>query len=202
MLPIMHLAEILRRRKMVRSYTDEPVPLEIVARIVDRARKAPTAGFSQGLRFVVATDPEVRRAVAQAGGEEHYVEHGFGSWLSEAPVQVVVCTREEDYHERYRRPDKLRDDGTEIEWPVPWWYADAGKAIMLLLLCAIDEGLAAGMFGFTDADSCKRALGIPDDVTPVAAVTIGHPGPNDPGGSRGKFAWKPLEEVVRWERWS
>jgi nitroreductase len=197
----MEFREILRRRKMVRSYSDEPVPREVVERIVGRARKAPTAGFSQGLRFVVVTDPETRRAVAVAGGEEWYVERGLSTWLSDAPVQVVVCAREEDYHERYRKPDKLQEDGSEIEWAVPWWFADAGKAIMLLLLAAIDEGLGAGMFGFHDTDACRRALGIPQDVQPVAAVTIGHPGGDDPGGSRHRFSWKPLEEVVRWERW-
>lgn len=186
---------------MVRSYTDQPVPRDVIERVVARARKAPTGGFSQGLRFVVVTDPETRHAVAVAGGEEWYIERGFSTWLSDAPVQVVVCTREEDYHERYRKPDKLQADGTEIEWPVPWWYADAGKAIMLLLLAAIDEGLGAGMFGFMDTDTCRRVLGIPDDVQPVAAVTIGHEAAGDPGGSRRKFPWKPLEEVVRWERW-
>ncbi len=197
----MEFAEVLRRRKMVRSYTDEPVPRQTIARIVERARKAPTAGFSQGLRFVVVTEAEGRQAVARAGGEDWYTERAMPAWLSQAPVQVVVCVREDDYHERYRRADKLREDGTEIDWPVPWWFADAGKAIMLLLLCAIDEGLGAGMFGFHDASACSAALGVPDDVTPVAAVTIGHPGPEAVRGSRSRFPWKPLEEVVRWEHW-
>lgn len=197
----MEFPEILRRRKMVRSYSDEPVSREVAERIVARARKAPTAGFSQGLRFVVVTDPDTRHAVAAAGGEDWYLERGMSTWLSDAPVQVVVCVREDDYHERYRRADKLQPDGTEIEWPVPWWYADAGKAIMLLLLAAIDEGLGAGMFGFHDTDACRAALGIPPDVQPVAAVTIGHAAAGDPGGSRRQFSWKPLEEVVRWERW-
>jgi FMN reductase [NAD(P)H] len=197
----MEFADVLRRRRMVRSYTAEPVAREVVERIVERGRKAPSAGFSQGLSFVVVTDPEGRRAVARAGGEEWYTEQGMPAWLSQAPVHVVVCVREEAYHERYRRADKLQEDGTEIEWPVPWWYADAGKAIMLLLLCAVDEGLGAGMFGFHDAADCREALGIPADVTPVAAVTIGHPGENEVPGSRSKFPWKPAEEVIRWERW-
>jgi len=58
-------------------------------------------------------------------------------------VHVLVCTREDDYHDRYRQPDKL-EDGQEIDWPVPFWFVDAGAALMLLLLAAIDEGLAAG----------------------------------------------------------
>ena len=43
-------------------------------------------------------------------------------------------------------PDKL-DDGEEIEWPVPYWFVDAGAALMMLLLASLDEGLAAGVSG-------------------------------------------------------
>src|SRR5581483_11985960 len=86
----MEFAEVLRRRKMVRSYTDEPVPRQTIARIVERARKAPTAGFSQGLRFVVVTEAEGRQAVARAGGEDWYTERAMPAWLSQAPVKVVV----------------------------------------------------------------------------------------------------------------
>ena len=55
--------------------------------------------------------------------------------------------REDDYHDRYQKPDKVEESGEEIEWPVPWWWVDAGKAMMILLLAAVDEGLGAGIFG-------------------------------------------------------
>jgi nitroreductase len=199
---IMELSDVLRRRKMVRNYTDEPVPREVVERIVARGRKAPSGGFSQGLRMVVVTDEATRRRIAELAGEAEYLEQGFDPWISRAPVHVVVGTREEDYHERYRKPDKLRDDGTEIDWPVPWWYVDAGKASMLLLLAAIDEGLGAGLFGLDPAgnEGLRGLLGIPDDVHVVGVVTIGHAAPESRQRSR-PFAWKPLDEVVRWERW-
>jgi nitroreductase len=73
---------------------------------------------------------------------------------------------------------------------------------MLLLLAAIDEGLGAGLFGL-DAngnDGLRVLLGIPADVAVVGVVTIGHPAPETREGSR-RRGWKPLEEVVRWERW-
>jgi nitroreductase len=198
----MDLADILRRRKMVRNYTDEAVPREVVERIVARGRKAPSGGFSQGLRLVVVTDAATRRAFADLAGEEEYVAMGYEPWISGAPVHVVVATREDDYHDRYREPDKLQDDGTEIDWPVPWWYVDAGKATMLLLLAAIDEGLGAGLFGLDPAgnDGLRDLLGMPTDVAVVGVVTIGLAAPDSRSGSR-KRGWKPLEEVVRWERW-
>ena len=131
---LMQLTEILARRRMVRAYGPEPVPPEAIERIVGTIRRAPSAGFSQGQRLVVVTDSSTRRAIEELLG------------LSEAPVLIVVGVREDDYHERYRKPDKLVD-GEEIEWPIPYWHFDAGAAAMLILLAAIDEGYAAGLFG-------------------------------------------------------
>ena len=200
----MDFGEILRQRKMVRNYTDEPVEREVVERIVARGRKAPSGGFSQGNRFVVVTDEATRARIAELAQEPEYVKLGFDPWISRAPVHLVVATREESYHERYRQPDKLDESGEEIEWRVPWWWVDAGKSIMLLLLAAIDEGLGAGLFGLVgdDNDRLREQLGMPDDLEVVGVVTVGHSAPETrDGGSRRKFPWKPLEEVVRWERW-
>jgi nitroreductase len=200
----MEFADVLRRRKMVRNYTGEPVEREVVVRIVSRGRRAPSGGFSQGVRLVVVTKEETRRRIAELAHEDEYVAQGFEPWISRAPVHVVVGMREESYHERYREPDKLREDGSEISWHVPWWWVDAGKAMMLLLLAAIDEGLGAGVFGLFPAENNERLrelLGMPGDVTVVGVVTIGHAAPETAGGSRRTFSWLPLEEVVRWERW-
>jgi FMN reductase [NAD(P)H] len=201
----MEFAEVLRCRKMVRNYTDEPVDREVVERIVARARKAPSGGFSQGVRFVVVTDEAMRRQIAALAQEAEYVARGFEPWISRAPVHVVVGMREESYHERYRKPDKLLEDGSEISWHVPWWWVDTGKAMMLLLLAAIDEGLGAGVFGLFPAENneeLRALLGMPEDVTVVGVVTIGHAAPESrTGSSRSRFPWLPVEEVVRWEHW-
>jgi len=204
----MDFAELMRRRRMVRNYTDEPVPREVVDRIVDCGRRAPSGGFSQGNRFVVVTDPDTRGRIAELAGEErYYTSSGFEPWISRAPVHIVVAMREDDYHDRYTKPDKLEAaGGEEIEWRVPWWWVDAGKAIMLLLLAAIDEGLGAGLFGLVgdDNDRLRELLGMPDDFEIVGVVTVGHRAP-EPNEERRKArlrkARRPLEEVVRWERW-
>jgi nitroreductase len=199
----MEFADVLRRRKMVRSYTDEPVDSGAVERIVARGRRAPSGGFSQAVRMVVVTEEATRGRIAELANEPYYVERGLEPWISRAPVHVVVAMREDDYHERYRRPDKLQEDGSEVEWRVPWWWVDAGKSIMLLLLAAVDEGLGAGLFGLVgDAnDGLRDLLGMPADLEIVGVVTIGHAAPAPVQGSCGKFPWKPLEEVVRWEHW-
>jgi nitroreductase len=202
----MEFREALKRRRMVRAYQPRSVPRETLERIVGTIRRAPSAGFSQGQRLIVLTDPERRTALADAAGEEGYVEQGFAPWISGASALVVVCTREEDYHDRYRQPDKLTK-GEEIEWPVPYWHADAGAAAMLILLAAVDEGLAAGVFGIPAErmESVRSLLRLPDDVAIVEVITLGYAADDtasDRLSSRGTRPRKALAELVRWESWS
>jgi FMN reductase [NAD(P)H] len=199
--------DVLTRRQSVRTYADRPVPREVLERVTDAAVVwAPSAGFSQGLRLVVVTDPETRREIAVAGAEEDLAAKGRPRWKAAAPVHVVVLTREDDYHDRYRSPDKLAiTGGREIDWPAPYWYVDAGAATMALMLAAIDEGLDTAIFGVTDQDALRRVLGLPDDVRFVAVVTMGYPAegadPPSTGASVFTERRKPREDVVRWERW-
>ena len=199
----MEFRELLPRRRMVRHYEPEPVQREVVERIVGTVRRAPSAGYSQGQRLLVVTSEEGRAEIVRI-----YSHAGWGAaegrepWLESAPVHILVGTREDDYHERYRLPDKL-DGGEEIDWPVPYWFVDAGAALMLLLLAAIDEGLAAGVSGIPldVASALRESFGIPEDVTLVALVTIGHPAV-DPGWSavtsRRTQPRRAPAEVVRW----
>ncbi len=103
----MEFADILKRRRMVRSYLPDLIPREVVERIVVTVRRAPSGGFSQGHRLVVVTEPETRAELARLAGEDEYVAAGGQAWISTAPVHVFHGTREESYHERYRKPDKL-----------------------------------------------------------------------------------------------
>jgi FMN reductase [NAD(P)H] len=219
--------ELLPRRRMVRHYRPEPVPRDVLERIVATIRRAPSAGYSQGQRLLVLTEPKARSVVARTMREgaraaardpvpsRRWRLRGRRSrsrtadelepWLESAPVHLLVCTREADYHERYQQPDKLHE-GREIDWPVPFWYVDAGAALMLVLLAALDEGLAAGVCGVPRpcAEALREAFGIPGDVTIVALVTIGYPAP-DPAWSavtsRRTQPRRAPDETVRWERW-
>ena len=202
----MEFRELLSLRRMVRHYRPGPVPPEVVERIVSTVRRAPSAGYSQGQRLLVVTAEEGRTAIAGVFAGAGWASGDFEPWLESAPVHVLVLTREEDYHERYRLPDKL-DDGEEIDWPVPYWFVDAGASLMLLLLAAVDEGLAAGVSGVPRpaAAELRAVFGIPDDVTPVVLVTIGMPAPDTRWSavtSRHTQPRRPLEELVRWETWA
>jgi FMN reductase [NAD(P)H] len=200
----MDLREILKRRRMVRHYTGDAVPRETLERIVATVRRAPSAGFSQGQRLLVVDDPGLLADLATLAGESEDPE--LEPWFPSAPAHVLVLTREADYHERYRSDDKLQD-GKEIEWPVPFWYVDAGATLMLILLAAVDEGLSAGVYGVpVDQDPAWRALlDIPDELRIVAGVTVGRGAP-DPGWSgktsRATQRRKTLDEIVKWNRWA
>jgi nitroreductase len=199
--------DVLTRRRSVRSYVDRPVPREVLERVANAAVVwAPSAGFSQGLRIVVVTDPETRRRIAVAAAEEELAAQGRRRWKAAAPVHMVVLTREDDYHDRYRRQDKLQiTGGRELDWPAPYWYVDAGAAAMTLMLAALDEGLATAIFGVMDVSMLRETLGLPDDVRFVAVVTMGYPaeGPDEASRASSVFTSRrrPREEVVRWERW-
>jgi nitroreductase len=203
----MEFRDVLTRRRSVRTYADREVPRDVLERIANAAVVwPPSAGFSQGLRIVIVTDPETRRRIATAAAEEELTAHGRTPWKAAAPVHMVVLTREDDYHERYQAPDKLRiTGGEEISWPAPYWYVDAGAAVMTLMLAAIDEGLDTAIFGVTDLPALQEALDLPDDARFVAVVTMGYPaeGGDEASGGASVFTRrrKPRQEVVRWERW-
>ncbi len=195
----MDFYEAVRRRRMVRNFRPDPVDPAAVDRIVAAARRSPSAGFSQGVSFVIVTDPERRARVAAIAGEAGYVARGFDPWVSAAPVHVVVCTSEDAYRERYGEPDKS-PDGAEHEWPVPWWWVDAGAAVMAVLLGAVAEGLAAGFLGGHRTPELAAYLGLPAEVVPIGVITVGHPAPDRRSGSLAR-GWKPDRDVIHRERW-
>jgi nitroreductase len=196
----MDFETVVRRRRMVRNFSDAAVAPEVIERLLALARHAPSAGFTQGQAFVVVTRPELKQAIAALCGEERYVAGGFHPFVSRAPVLVVPCTSEAAYHRRYREADKLREDGSEIAWPVPYWHMDIGCAVMVLLLAVVNEGLAAGFAGAHDLDALRELLGIPPEATPVGVIPIGHPAPDVPSPSlrRGRT---PDADYIHRERW-
>lgn len=196
----MEFIEVVRKRRMVRHFTAEPVAPEVIDRILDLARHAPSAGFTQGQAFVVVTEPQQKHAIAALCGEEGYVARGFHPFISEAPVLVLPCTSEAAYHRRYQEADKLQAGGTEIAWPVPYWHMDIGCAVMILLLAVVNEGLDAGFAGAHDLAALRALLDIPPDVTPVGVIPIGHRAPDVPSPSlrRGR---KAEAEFIHRERW-
>ena len=201
----MEFAEVVRRRRMVRSYTDEPIDPAVVDRALANATRAPNAGFSQGWGFLVLdTADDVRRYWAATAD---HLEHP-DAWLRgmmRAPVVIVPCSSKAAYLGRYAEPDKGWTDRDEARWPMPFWHMDAAMASLLILQTAVDEGLGACFFGIPPdkVASVRAEFGIPGDFDPVGAITVGHA--SEETGARGssrRRRRKELDEVVHRGTWS
>jgi len=196
----MEFTDVLARRRMVRNYTEEAVDPDAIDRIAAAALRAPSAGNSQAIGLVVVTDEATRRAIADVAEESSYVDAGFDPWISRAPVHLVICVSERVYRDRYSEPDKLNADGTQIEWPVPYWWVDAGASMMAVLLAAVDEGVSAGFLGVHALSALAALLHIPDHFSPIGVVTVGHAAPDRRSGSLDRPKKRPAD-VVFTNRW-
>jgi len=197
---------VVRRRRMVRNYADDPVDPALVDRMLLNATHAPSAGFSQGWGFLrLDTPQDVRRYWAATAGEDAMAQPD--AWLTgmmRAPVLVVPCSNRSAYLERYAESDKGWTDRDERRWPVPFWHLDAAMASLLILQTAVDAGLGACFFGIPGEalGPFREEFGVPAEFTPVGAITIGHraadAGAAESPARRGRL---PVEDVVHRGRW-
>lgn len=196
----MEFTDTVLKRRMVRNFADKPVDPQTIERIVELTRHAPSAGFTQGQSFVIVTQPEMKKAIADTCGEEGYVEGGFAPFISKAPVLLIPCTSELAYHRRYQEADKVNEDGSEITWPVPYWFMDIGCAVMIALLAAVDEGLVCAFAGSMDLYALRSLLHMPAEVTPVGVIAVGYRAEDkrSPSLKRGR---KPDADYVHHETW-
>jgi nitroreductase len=199
----MELDEAIRRRRMCRDFSAAPVERDQVERLLDRARRAPSAGHSQGWAFLALTEPS-RFWEVTADAEWRSSEEAAG--LIRAPVVVVPMCSAAVYVARYSEPDKVAAGLTsEDRWAVPFWTVDVSFATMLLLLGVVDEGLGALFFGFRNRqaiDSFRSEFGVPDSWSPIGAVAVGWP--SDRGFGPAGSAWRgrrALEDIAHWDRW-
>ena len=196
----MEFRDTVLKRRMVRNFADKPIDPAIIDRILELTRHAPSAGFTQGQSFVIVTRPELKKAIADTCEEDEYIQRGFAPFISQAPVLLIPCTSEAAYHRRYQEADKVNEDGTEIVWPVPYWFMDIGCAAMIALLAAIDEGLVAAFAGSKDLDMLRALLNMPAEVTPVGVIALGYRAPDVPSSSL-KRGRKSDEEYIHRESW-
>jgi nitroreductase len=201
----MELSDAVRRRHMTRSFSPEPLPADEVDAALDLARRAPAAGNTAALSWLVLDSPaDVARywdvtLPADRRGSFRW------SGLLRAPVLVVVCTEPQAYAARYAEDDKRATGlGAGVEaWPVPYWWVDAGMAAQNLLLVATDRGWGACLFGLFDHEpSVKATFEIPEGWRTVATVALGHPdGGDEPGRSAGRRR-PDLDQVRHRGSWS
>ncbi len=175
---------------MIRKFKPTPIPEKSRQQIIDLMQHYPSAGFSQGVAFVVVTDPLVQKRLKTT------------TRAYDAPFMIVPCVSEKLYHDRYNEPDKLTSDGKEIEWPVPYWHFDVGAASMIIMLAAVNEGLVTAFAGAFRPDLLRKELGIPEHFMPVGIISIGYPDLRkdvpSPSLKRGR---RPFKDVVHYNKW-
>lgn len=179
----MEFDDVVRRRRMVRSFDDRPVPPAALRRALRRAVRAPSAGFTQGWDVVVLTRAADRDLFWSAATPEAAASTP-DRWLRgvrAAPCLVLVCSDPQAYVERYARPDKRarRPGPAAQDWPIPYWDVDAGMGALLMLLSAVDDGLGGLLFGIPGPrhDAVRDAFGIPADRRLVGVVALGYAAP-------------------------
>jgi len=195
--------DVLRHRRMVRRFDRRPVPREVIDRIVDVGRRAPSAGFSQGLELLVLDSEESVAAFWELTRDPR-----FGWELDDIAVGPTVLVLPlpdaRRYLERYSQPDKVAfgmDD--EAHWPVKFWEIDAAMAAMLMLLAAVDEGLGGWFFGITHGErDLLDHFGVPGHLRPIGILGFGYRADDEqPTGSWTRRTRRPLEDQIHRNAW-
>jgi nitroreductase len=167
--------DAIRARRNVRSYEDRPIPAEDLDRILEAGRRAPSSMNGQPWDFVVCTDRDALRELAQTW---RYAAHVGGS----AATIVIVAADP---------PDRdVRD----------WIYYDIGQATLQMMVAAADLGIGSSHAGIGDQDLARRVLGIPADRHCVGMVAFGSPA-DRPLRPIERPNRRPPDEVIHRERW-
>jgi nitroreductase len=154
----MNVLDAIRTRRSVRSYATRPIPAEVMERIRQALRLAPSACNIQPWRFIFVTDAGLRREVAQAANGQ--------KWMADAPVIVVGCGLPEKAYK------KMGGNGNSVD-------VDVAIALDHLTLAAVAEGLGTCWIGAFDEAKVKGLLGIPKEVKVVAMTPLGYPSSPD-----------------------
>lgn len=195
----MELRRAIGARRMVREFEPGPLDPGVVDELLDRARRAPSAGNTSATRFVVLDRPELVAAYWDVTLPEGPARQRF-RWqgLLRAPALVLVATDPERYLARYREPDKARSGrgASKDRWPVPYWWVDAGAVVQNLLLLVVEAGLGACLFGpFDHEPALRERFDLDPDLRLVATIAIGRPRPDEPGRSADRPR-PPLDQVI------
>ena len=194
---------MVRRRKMVRTFLDRPLPPGALDRILANAQRAPSAGFSQGWAFLALEGPTETARFWDAVSDPDWRASPRGTRLVKAAAIVIPLAHKQAYLDRYREPDKAyagRQD--ESAWTVPFWDVDTGFASLLMLLTAVDLDLGAVFFAIPQReDELLAALGVPSGYRPLGAIAVGWPDPADQPSASVRRGHRDEADVIHRGRW-
>ncbi len=166
----MDVFEAIKGRRSVRRYRSEPIPNELVEKMLDAARWAPSGGNIQPWKFIVVNDKnllEITRKVSPG-------------YLGDAPLAILVCS---DKEKEYRVGGALGRDYLSV--------SDCSMAVENILLAAYALGLGTCVVKSFSRIAVKELLEIPEGIEPELLVIMGYPEhvPTPPPRS-------PLQEIA------
>ena len=169
-----HLKELLLNRRVVRNYLETNEEFPNLSDIPKLTIKIPTAGFSRGIEIISVENKKNIKKLAIYANEESYLKKGYGKWLSNSKAIFLILINEQADHERYKELDK-QNQTSSSNWSVPYWYVDAGAAMMNCMLLVEETGLKSGFLGSHNMEiqKIKSLLGIPEDIEILGFVTAG-----------------------------
>ena len=169
-----YLENLLNNRKVVRSYQKATVDKNNLENIAKYAIKIPTAGFSRGIEILNTFDIEKIKFVSKIFNENYFKKNNQSPWISNSLGLFFLLINEDAYHKRYSSSDKKNAVNSK-EWDIPYWYVDAGAALMNCLLLIEEQGFASGFMGLHNIERKKihDLFKIPPDYQIVGMVTAG-----------------------------
>ena len=169
-----YLENLLNNRKVVRSYQKVKVDKNNLENIAKYAIKIPTAGFSRGIEILNTFDIEKIKIVSKIFNENYFKKNNQSPWISNSLGLFFLLINEDAYHKRYSSSDKKNAVNSK-EWDIPYWYVDAGAALMNCLLLIEERGFASGFMGLHNIERNKihDLFKIPSDYQIVGMVTAG-----------------------------
>ncbi|MCK5822622.1 MAG: nitroreductase family protein [Bacteroidales bacterium] len=170
----MAFTELAKKRFSSRKYTDKPVEREIIIKILETVRLAPSAKNLQPWHFVVFTDNQELRKIASCYNNV---------WLKQAPVIIVACG---DHNSSWRRSDGK--DHCDI---------DVAIAVDHLTLAATNFGLSTCWICKFNVMQCSDILMLPDGIEPVALIPLGYPA-EEADTNRHQKLRKSFNKIVHW----
>lgn len=169
-----YLENLLDNRKVVRSYKKATVDKNNLENIAKYAIKIPTAGFSRGIEILNTFDIKKIKIVSEVFNENCFKKNNQSPWISNSLGLFFLLINEDAYHKRYSSSDKKNAVNSK-EWDIPYWYVDAGAALMNCLLLIEENGFASGFMGLHNIERKKihDLFKIPFDYQIVGMVTAG-----------------------------
>ena len=169
-----YLENLLNNRKVVRNYKKTSLEDTNLKNISKFSIKIPTAGFSRGIEILNTFDVKKIKNVSRIFNEDNFIKDGRSPWISNSLALFFILLNEEAYHQRYSKNDKTYAVNSK-DWDVPYWYVDAGAAMMNCILLIEEKELSSGFMGLHNIDRKKihEEFKIPDTYQIIGMITAG-----------------------------